>query len=168
MDGALEDKRKGTLKLLQDGFDKCGEAETRTLFMFVPDVLCEDRNRLGIGLRLEDVTAFLENETEFARVGDDTIVDDGKFVSAKTITISQALAGDYPMDSLGIRTERMAVDGARRTVGSPASMGDGDLGDEGLGLVDWVFVDELLQTSDLADLLEEDDFARLVTVDTTT
>lgn len=51
-------------------------------------------------------------------------------------------------------------------MGGPARVGDRDLGDEGLRLVDSGICDLLAKTGHFADLLEEDDFARFITIDT--
>jgi hypothetical protein len=53
-------------------------------------------------------------------------------------------------------------------MGSPAGVGDGDLLDEGLLLVDWGRIDEFLEPSNLANVLEHDYSARFVSVDTNT
>ena len=59
----------------------------------------------------------------------------------------------------------MAVDGRRYTVRRPACMRDRALRDEGLGEVDAAFGDPLPEANNLADLLEQYDFAGLVAVD---
>ncbi len=51
-------------------------------------------------------------------------------------------------------------------MGSPTSVCNRDLGDEGLGGVDVGFGDTLAEASDLANLLEEKYLSRLVTIDT--
>lgn len=144
--GGLEDEREGTLKLLQHGLDKFGEAGT-LIRLRVIDVLCQDRDRLSVGLTLELVAALLEDEAEGNRVRHNTVVHDDEF-------------------GLGVGAKRVTVDDRGRTVGSPASVCDGDLGDESLAGINVGFSDALAEAGDLADLLEEDSLARLVTVDT--
>ena len=51
-------------------------------------------------------------------------------------------------------------------MGSPSSVGNGDLRNEGLGSVDAGFGNLLAQTSYFADLLEEEHLSRLVAIDT--
>ena len=51
-------------------------------------------------------------------------------------------------------------------MGSPSSVGNGDLRNEGLGSVDAGFGDLLAQASYFADLLEEEHLAWLVAVNT--
>lgn len=62
----------------------------------------------------------------------------------------------------------MAVDDRRRTVGSPAGVGDGYLLKEDLLLVDGGLCDEFLQASDLSDVLEIDDLVLVIAVDADT
>jgi hypothetical protein len=59
----------------------------------------------------------------------------------------------------------MAVDFRGWAVGGPACMGDGYLLEERLRLVDFGVGDELFQSSDLSDMLEEDYRARGIAVD---
>jgi len=60
----------------------------------------------------------------------------------------------------------MAVDGAGRTMGSPAGVGNGDLAVENFGLVHFGLLDELFKPGYLSHLLEEEDLIGVVTVDT--
>jgi hypothetical protein len=53
-------------------------------------------------------------------------------------------------------------------VGSPAGVGDGDLGDESLLLVDTRVCNLLAETGHFADLLEEYNLAGLVAIDADT
>ena len=50
-------------------------------------------------------------------------------------------------------------------MGGPAGVGDRDLGDEGLRLIDGRVCDLLAETGHLADLLEEDHIAWFVAID---
>lgn len=50
-------------------------------------------------------------------------------------------------------------------MGSPAGVGDGNLAKEHCGFIDAGLCDEFAQTSDLSNLLEQQNFAWLVTVD---
>ena len=59
----------------------------------------------------------------------------------------------------------MAVNNRGNTVSCPTCVGDGDLGDEGLGGVDVGLCDALAEARDLADLFEEDGLALFVAVD---
>ena len=67
---------------------------------------------------------------------------------------------------IGIRAERVTVDGGGRAVGSPPSVSDRDLGQEGLGSVHGRVGDLLAQTCDLSNLLEVVDLALFVSIDT--
>jgi hypothetical protein len=58
----------------------------------------------------------------------------------------------------------MAVDTRRRTVGSPASVGDTAMCVKDLCEIGLLLLDELLQLGDLADLLEGKDLISLVSV----
>lgn len=58
----------------------------------------------------------------------------------------------------------MAVHDGRRSVGSPASVRDRDLGEEGLGGVDVGLSNALAKAGDLSDLLEEEHLSGLVAV----
>lgn len=62
----------------------------------------------------------------------------------------------------------MAVQPRGRTVSSPSSMGDTGMGVENLGEVWFGLLDELLELSNLADLLESEHLVLLVAVDSYT
>lgn len=135
-----------THDFLEYGLDQLGESEVLLVGLGVVDVLAENGDRLGVGLRLKLVTALGKDETELARVGDDTVVDDGKVM-------------------LGIGALRVRVDLAGDAVSGPTCVGDGALLNEGLVHVDIALLDELAELGNLSNLLDEGDFARLVTVD---
>lgn len=143
---ALEDKGKRPLKLQQYSLDERRECNA-FIRLRVVDKLCEDSDSLGVSLALKLVTAFLEYEPELARVGHNTVVHDGELVG-------------------GVAADRVTVDRRGSAVGSPASVGDGDLGEESLARVDIRFCNVLAQACDLSDLLEKKDFSSFVTVDT--
>jgi len=69
------------------------------------------------------------------------------------------------IDVLWVTPEGVAVDFRRRTVGGPAGVSDGDLGEEGLCLVDGRICDLLAETGHFANLFEEDHIAGLVAID---
>jgi len=140
----LEDEGEGALELFENSLDEFGEGGL--LLVLVVDVLCEDCDGLRVRLAREHVAALLEDEAELGAVGDDAVVDDDEL-------------------GVGIGAVGVAVAGRRRTMGCPAGVGDGDLGDGCLLDVDGRCGDLLAETGDLADLLEVDDVARLVAVD---
>lgn len=70
------------------------------------------------------------------------------------------------IDVLWVTPERVAVDFRGRAVGGPAGVSDGDLGEEGLCLVDGRVCNLLAKTGHFADLLEEEDGAGLVAINT--
>jgi hypothetical protein len=59
---------------------------------------------------------------------------------------------------------RMAVEGGRRTMGSPASVCNASVGVKGLGHVDARVGNELLEFCNLAHLFEGEDLILLVTI----
>jgi hypothetical protein len=61
--------------------------------------------------------------------------------------------------------EGVAIDFGGRAVGGPTGVSDGNLGDEGLLLVDGRICNLLAEAGDFADLLEENDIAGLVAID---
>jgi hypothetical protein len=71
----LDQKTESSLELLDDGLDKSGEAQVWVLAI---DVLCELRDGLSVGLRLELVALALEQDLELLVVCDDTVMDDGE------------------------------------------------------------------------------------------
>ena len=71
----LEDKGKGTLKLLEDGLDELSESNA-FVWLRVVDVFRENGDSLGVGFALKLKATVLENETEGSGVGDDTVVYD--------------------------------------------------------------------------------------------
>ena len=62
----------------------------------------------------------------------------------------------------------MTVDGGGSTMGGPSSVGDGALVDEGFVGVDGGLGDELAESSNFSNLLEENDLAFGITVDPNT
>lgn len=62
----------------------------------------------------------------------------------------------------------MAVKGARRAMGSPSSMGNGNLGDASLFYIDRGGSDLLSKASNFSDFLEIDDRTRLIAINTET
>jgi hypothetical protein len=88
------------LEFLQDSLDEVGKGRLLVL-VGVPDVLREDGDGFGIGLRLKLIAIprsepqsrlgnqeypppLLQNETKLARIGDDTVVNDGELVAMVT------------------------------------------------------------------------------------
>lgn len=140
----LEDECKRALELFQHRLYELGESDP-LVGLRVVDVLDELRNGLGIGLCLEHVSAFLQDEPKLSTVGDDAVVNDTEFV-------------------LLVGANGMAVALRRRSVGCPTGVGDGNLGHEDLVDVDGAPRDLLAQASDLSDFLEEYNFAWLVAV----
>jgi hypothetical protein len=63
---------------------------------------------------------------------------------------------------------RVAVDARRRTVGGPSGVGNAGVWIKHLGEIEVLLIDELLQRSDLADLLDSEDLILLVAVDSQT
>ena len=59
----------------------------------------------------------------------------------------------------------MRVDLGGDAVGRPTCVGNADLGDEGFVHVSLGFVDQFPKTSDLSDLLVEDNLSFLITID---
>lgn len=84
--------------------------------MRVPNVFAEHSDGLGVRIALELVSTLLEDKPQFARVGDDAVVDDGELV-------------------VNVGSLRMAVHSVGHTMRSPPGVRDGALGKEGLGLV---------------------------------
>jgi hypothetical protein len=112
----LEDERKRSLQLLQNRLDQLRKADP-LIWLRIIHIFSQLGHSLGIGVRFEDVSPVLEHSTEGSVIGDDTVVNDHEL-------------------ALGIRTVGVAVDGRRGAVSGPAGVGDGDLGDERLILVD--------------------------------
>ena len=73
----LEDKGKGTLELLENGFNKLGERDT-LVGLRVVDIFRKDGDGLRVRLALKLVTAVLEDEAEGGGIGDDTVVHDAE------------------------------------------------------------------------------------------
>lgn len=142
----LEHEREGTFEFLQNGLDQLSEVWALVGLRIV-DVLCEDGYCFCVGFTLKLVSSLLKDQSERGRIGDNSIVDDSEV-------------------SLGIRAKRMAVNDRGRAVSRPTRVCDRDLREEVLGGVDVGFRDLLAQTGHFADLLEEEHFADLVTVNT--
>lgn len=103
-------------------------SECQTLFRLgVPDIFAKHRDGLGVGFALELVSSLLQNQTKFARVGYDTVVDHGEGTSR-------------------IGALRMRVDLARNAMSCPTSVSDGALGNEGLVHIGVGLGDELAET----------------------
>lgn len=73
----LEDKGKGTLELLENGFDKLGERDT-LVGLRVVDIFGKDGDGLRVRLALKLVSAVLEDEAEGGGIGDDAVVHDAE------------------------------------------------------------------------------------------
>ena len=140
----LENKSKGSLQLLQNSLDEIGEGQLPVL-VGVVNVLGEDRNGFGVGFSLECVSALLKDSAKLGAVGYNAIVDNAEV-------------------RIGIRTDGVAVDLARGTVGGPSRVCDGDLADGRFFDVERRLCDLLAETSDLANLLEVDDRPWLIAV----
>jgi hypothetical protein len=170
----LDQETKGTLKLLDDGLDKRGEAQ---IWVLAVDVLCELGDGLGVGLRLELEALALEQGLELLVVCDDTIVDDGElpvgvgpgydesawrlfyihiyilfFFFGKNI-----IGSDIPVG--------VAVDTRWGAVRGPSSVSNTGVRVEDLVEVEFLLLNKLLQRSHLANLLDSIDLILLVTVD---
>ncbi|RUP48603.1 hypothetical protein BC936DRAFT_144315 [Jimgerdemannia flammicorona] len=127
-----------TYQLLDDTLYQSGE---------VPEVFGKLGDRLGISLGFEHVALLLKNGLELLVVGDDTIVNDGKLV-------------------LGVGALGMRVDSGRLTVRGPAGVGHAGVTDERLGEVNILLLgNQLLDSSDLADLLVDEDLPLIFTID---
>ena len=142
--GRLEDKCEGSLEFAEDGLDQFGKALPHR-WLIVVDIFGQDCDRLSIGLALERVPAFLEDGAKGNGVGYDAVMDDDEL-------------------GTGIRAERVAIDGGGRTMSSPASVSDRDLGQERLGGVHGRVGDLLAQTSNLSNLLEVVNLVLLVSI----
>ena len=108
----LEYKGKRALELLQDDFDEGSEVKPSPS-LGIPDVLEEHSDNFRISLTFKFVPFLLEHEAQCIIVSDDTVVDDGEFVSR-------------------IRTERMAIDGRWSAMGRPTSVRNRNLVNKGL------------------------------------
>lgn len=160
----LEEQAESALELLDDGLDQAGEAQVRVLGV---DVLCELGNSLCVGLRLKLEALALEQDLELLVVCDDSIVDDGELpVGVGPVGGGLAVwavggggwrCGDIPVG--------MAVDTRWRAVGGPAGVCNTGVRVEDLVQVEALLLDQLLQRSDLADLLDGVDLVPLVAVD---
>ena len=149
--GGFEDESKRSLKLLDNGLDELSEVET-LVGLTVVNVFAEGRNDLSVGVGVENVTSLVQDVFELFVVGDDTIVD-------------QAKLGDSVADV------RVAVEGGWNTVRRPSCVGHRGLRDKDFAHIDLLSsialgagerVGDALgnvfsQSSDLADLLEEND-----------
>lgn len=142
---ALEHKGERALKLFENSLDKTSEVEA-LLRLRIPNVFEQDRHRLSVSLTLEFESFLLKNETEFSVVGDNSVVDDDEFVSR-------------------IGSDRVAVDWRWRAVCGPARMCDRALIQGCLLHVNRGLCDELAESGDLANLLEEYDLIGSIAVD---
>ena len=144
--GGLEDKCKGTLKLLKNGLDQLSESEGFGFSLGVEDVLGKDSNSLGIGIALKIVPTLLQNLSQCSAVGDDAIVNDEKL-------------------RLGVGADRVAIALRRRTMSSPSRMSDRDLSGASLLNIKIRCGDLLAQTSNLANFFKVFNCSRFITVD---
>ena len=136
-----------TYQLLDDTLDKVGESELLVALLGVPDVFGELGNSFGISLTLKGITLLLEDKAELAVVGDDTVVDDRELV-------------------LGVGAVRVGVDRRGLTVGGPAGMSHAAVGGEGAIPLDRrLGLNELLEGSDLSDLLVDQDLPVAIAID---
>ena len=139
---ALDKETISTLKLVNDGLGKVGEAD---LGVLVVEILGQLGNALGIGLGLEPEALALEQGLQFFVVGDDSIVHDGELPGR--------------VGPVGV-----AVHAGRGTVGCPPGVGNTAVGIIDLGQVDIGLIDELPELCNLADLLEGEDLLFLVPI----
>lgn len=133
-------------QLLNDALDEAGEAEALALGRAVVKKLAKLRRDLGVGIRLELEPALLQDEPELLVVRDDPVVHDRELV-------------------VRVGPVRVAVGAGGLTVGRPSGVRHRGLSQEGLVEVDGGVLDVLTEQLDLADLLEDEDVARLVAVD---
>lgn len=140
----LENKGESTLELLDDALDERGKVGLAALSRVV-EVLAENGYGFSVGLALKLEAALLENHPELPKVGDDTVVDDSELVG-------------------WVGSVRVAVDRAGLTVSGPTGVGQTHLGDRDLAEVNGRLVNMLAESSDLADLLENESVPLCVTI----
>lgn len=143
----LEDEGKRALELLQNSLD---ERRERHLFRpGVVKVLRENGDGLRVRFGFEFVAMVLQELPQGSSIGDDTVVNNHELV-------------------IGAGANGMAVDGGGRPVSGPAGVGNGDLGNKGLGGVNVGLSNALAKSSHFAHFLEVDGLSWFVAVDTDT
>ena len=134
-------------QLLDNTLDKVGESQLLVALLRVPDVLGKLSDGLGISLALEGVALLLKDELELTVVGNDSVMHDCELV-------------------LGVRAMGVGVNGRGLTVSGPTSVGHTAVGGEGLVPVNaGLGLDQLLELSNLSDLLEDQDLLVAVAID---
>lgn len=137
--GGLDDKTICTFKLLNNKLQKLGKVN---MISSVKNKLGKLGNSLSISLRLKNVALGLKEGLDLTVVGNDTIVDNIKFV-------------------VNVTALRVAVNSLRLTVGGPSRVRDTNVILENFILVRVGFIDCVLQSLDLANLAENKDITAL-------
>ena len=152
----LEEQSIGSLKFPNHKFGELRKVDVALLL--IKDVFGELSNTFRVCLCFEDVSLILENGLQFAVICDDTVVDNNEF----SFRITPVTSVGEPAESQPVR---MAIERSGLAVCCPSGVRNAGMGHELPVHVDVLFIDQLSQGCDLADLFEQVYFIFAVAID---
>jgi hypothetical protein len=156
--GIMNALEENGVRALEFPHDKlCELRKVNVSLLLVEDVFRELGNTFGICLRFESVSLVLQDGFQFAVIGDNAVVHDDKLGLGITPAGLKRAEGE-------MGPVRMTIEGRGLAVRCPSCVRDSGVGHKFLVHVDVLFVDQLAQGSNLADLLEQVDFILAVAV----